>query len=252
MSAMNRLNDSRRRGGFTMVELVIAVIIIAILVAITVPILQERANQAKLTAAKSDLENLANAEERAALDTGYMYRLFVLDDVGVDPANDNFNDPDAFSEEMGRDYPYDVNQSNFFINPRTGRFVENAITIFDRLDPSNAETDYVPSLLNVESGVWNGPYVNWSRDNEPAGPDDIPNDPWGNNYVLFTQAGIIWEDPENPPNNSRLRTAPTLGGLTYEFRLFDRPTALSMGPDGLPGGEGDRRFGFGDDLIRQW
>ena len=42
----------------------------------------------RITAAISDLEHIANAEERVVIDTAYVVRLFVLDDVQAaeDPA----------------------------------------------------------------------------------------------------------------------------------------------------------------------
>jgi len=248
--------------GFTMVELVIAVIIIAILVAITVPILQERAAQAKLAAARADLENIAAAMERAALDTGYMFRLFVLDDIPG--PGDGVADPrvgqDAFGEEIPRTVLQDVSASNFFIDVKTGEFVDDANLADNLFERMSAETAYDVAV----STVWNGPYITWNRDTEvdvaTLKGDDIPNDPWGNNYVLFTKAGVIWEpapdasgNPGTPaPSNTTLDQPVQVGAVSYPVRRFDRPTVLSMGPDGLPGGDAQRVLGEGDDLYRHW
>lgn len=83
-------NIQSNRSGFTLIELLIAVIIISILVTIIVPVISNRAADARLAAAKSDLEAIANAQSQVALDTGYLTRLHVLDDsgdpVGTDPA----------------------------------------------------------------------------------------------------------------------------------------------------------------------
>jgi len=261
--------QARSDNAFTMVELVIAVIIIAILVAITVPILQERAAQAKMSAARADMENIAAAQERAILDTGYMYRLFVLDDIPGTEAAKAINDPrvgqDAFGNEVPRDQVQTVNMDNFFIDPRTGEFIDDvnaADILFERIA---AETAYDIGL----GGSWNGPYVTWQRDTErPTDTtitlrgDDIPNDPWGNNYILFTRYGVVWEPlpaatdlttpGTPPPANDNMQSPVNLGDASYNFKRFDRPTILSMGPDGLPGGSADRTFGMGDDLVRQF
>lgn len=251
----------RSEAGFTMIELVIAVIIIAILVAILIPILQERAAQAKYTAAKADLEIIAAAQERAAIDTGYMYRLFMLDDTGGvgDGANDPRTGIDALADEEGRTDIQTVNADNFFIDPVTGSFIDGVLagTILDRL-----ETEYASERLDITAGKWNGPYMNWSRDGDILSPtdplkgDDIPNDPWGNNYILITQRGVVFEDnqqPASPPTNATMDVNTiTLNGVQYPVRNFDRPTVVSMGPDGLPGGTGNRVLGEADDLIRQW
>ena len=66
--------------GFSIIELLIAIIIIGILVAVIVPRLATRSELARQRAAKSDLEHIRNAEEHAGIDTGYYYRLYVLDD----------------------------------------------------------------------------------------------------------------------------------------------------------------------------
>ncbi len=61
-------------------ELAVVVLIIGILVTIMVPVLTHRSAEAKVAVAKMDLQQLGDAEERANTDTGYMYRLDVLND----------------------------------------------------------------------------------------------------------------------------------------------------------------------------
>jgi prepilin-type N-terminal cleavage/methylation domain-containing protein len=60
----------KRRPGFTLIELLIVVVIIGILAAIAIPKFQSTKGKANAAALKSDLHNLATAEEAYMFDTG--------------------------------------------------------------------------------------------------------------------------------------------------------------------------------------
>jgi len=235
----------KTKGGFTIIELIISVIIIGILVAIIIPVYVTRADEARLSAAQQDLDALQNAQQHAAIDTGYFYRLYVLDDTrggdGVAPSNLANDRVDGIRDEALRT---DVtNPKLLFIDTKTGLFLSGGNAIFDRM------------AQNETSFNWNGPYVNIPRKsglkypvaNVPAG---TPLDPWGNPYLFFTKEGLV-----NDRDGVISTTYIGLDGNSYNTVRFDRPTILSLGPNGVPGngaGSSEPLFGQGDDLYRQF
>ncbi|MCL5270367.1 MAG: prepilin-type N-terminal cleavage/methylation domain-containing protein [bacterium] len=271
----------RRQDAFTIVELIVAMAIISILTLILVPALNTRSKEAKISAAEADLQALTDAEERAAIQTNYMFRVYALNDTrggdGTTPAalvNDNNgtirDEIDGIRDNSITGNNMYQNPMWLFINPSTQDFAPDQTTIFDRLtagtnvDKAGGEGE---KLFN-----WNGPYVNWKRDNNR---NDWPDDPWGNDYLLFTRRGVIYPPNRVYQNGSwnvdtdisyefqmtgpQVTVATTGGGTTTKSfpaqGIFDRPTFLSLGPNGLPGNgtdDADDGYGRGDDLIRSF
>jgi len=118
MTAMQRLPAR----GFTLIEILVVVVIIGIIGAIVVPNLLGRPDQARLTAAESDLRNLANALDLYRLDN-FQYP---STDQGLEalverpsgfPEPQNYN-PDGYirnlpTDPWGSPYVYERDGSNF-------------------------------------------------------------------------------------------------------------------------------------------
>jgi prepilin-type N-terminal cleavage/methylation domain-containing protein len=225
----------QRSSGFSIIELLVALIIIGLLIAVIVPILSMRTKEAQERAAMSDMQHIADAQERAAIDTGYFYRLYILDDewagdgIGLGDPNDVM---DGLLDEA--DNTIYQNPKRIFIDPQTGLFLVNAVTFFDNNILAANETAY----------GWHGRYITWQRDTDSS---DIGDDPWGNDYLFFTKAGVV-QEPEGDIRS--VYTSPD--GQSYDAKVFDRPTVLSLGPDGAPGSGSGTDFGEGDDLKRQF
>jgi prepilin-type N-terminal cleavage/methylation domain-containing protein len=246
----NLTNNAR---GFTILELLISVIIISVLVAIIITVYSNRAAEARIAATQADLDALRTAQEHAAIDTGYFYRLYVLDNVvgGDGVAPNQANDiTDGVRDEQFRTDAF--NPTNLFIDTVSGQIINNP-SIYQRL------------IANETSFNWNGPYVNIARKagdtppkiQFPSGPDKPPAgspvDPYNNVYLFFTKEGLVKE-----PDGVIATTFTAADGQTYNAVVFDRPTILSLGLNGLPGdGSGPTnlnggQFGQGDDMFRQF
>ncbi|MGF1573967.1 MAG: prepilin-type N-terminal cleavage/methylation domain-containing protein [Sumerlaeia bacterium] len=254
---MNRLITlSTRKRGFSILELLIAVIIIGILAAILIPLIASRTQAARIASAESDLDRIGSALDQFAIDTGYYPRLFLLNDVpgparGVIKSNPDGQIYDSTQSLLTAGYYFENIDNNLFISTTgdtSGEFVGNPTNsiLIDRL------------ILNETEFNYNGPYINWQKDFNAypawgtAAPDGLPDDPWGNNYLLFTREGLVLE-PEGiivGSANFPLSNNNSTGGTNC--LVFDRTTILSLGPDGSPGSGGTTPLGTGDDIFRQY
>lgn len=226
--------------GFTILEVVVAMIIISILTLIMMPTVTNRSNQARVTAAERDMQALAEAESRASIDMGYYVAPWRLNNViGGGEQGTQGTPPGGHA-----------NPNSMFIDIVT-------------LDiPGNVSQLYTNFTNDETSFGWRGPYVNFRRDDND---NNWPDDPWGNDYILFTKAGGLFPPNADVNDGEFVGTGPnfipTGGGAAVNVSglgaVFDRPTWISMGPNGLPGtGEGAATvptdgafYGNGDDIA---
>ena len=68
---MKRTNQLRRRQAFTLVEMLLVLVILAVLAAIVIPKFAGRSQQAKETAAKAQINSLELALDSFEVDTGF-------------------------------------------------------------------------------------------------------------------------------------------------------------------------------------
>lgn len=262
-----------RRRAFSIVELLVAVIIITVLATMAIPIVQNRVDQARLTRAQHEMDALADAENRVEADTGYYVRLFMLNDLNVEVA-----DRDGVATDRPPD-PNDVVDGVMdYANPGGFHPLTDRLFIIANSDDNSqvgrlVDTTLGASLLqrlvnDAEAFGWTGTYINWQTDENVynniapanvASPDGIPDDPWGNNYMLITTWGLIpdgdpgWTaGPNGPVTSFALPIGSTSATVVNNLdEVVDRVAIVSLGPNGVPGNGGATPvLGSGDDLIR--
>jgi type IV pilus assembly protein PilA len=90
MLARIRKSADEKDQGFTLIELLVVIIIIGILAAIAIPVFLNQRKKGWDAQAKSDLKNMATAEETYLTDTGiYTSQIADLSNVGFKQSADN-------------------------------------------------------------------------------------------------------------------------------------------------------------------
>lgn len=242
-------------------------VIIGILTATMTPVLTSRARRARVRATEQELAQLADAQERVAMDTGFFVRLYVLDDViGGDGISNS--DPENIVDGT-RD-----NDVSDTLNPHSQPqliFIDVDAPVNQAELAAGGNELYDIFITNETDFGWHGPYLNWKVDNNN---NDWPDDPYGSDYIFFTERGILspkyfdaaqglsFTLPRDFNDAAFEKEGPQFS-LTNSERapadVFDRPTILSLGPNGLPGDgsadfddNGPGNYGKGDDIFRHF
>ena|ERR1700677_1906415 len=113
MQTLHPLLKKRRAQGFTLVELLLVLVILATLAAIVIPKFAGRSEQAKLTSAKTQISSFETALDAFETDNGYFPKSGDLDALVNQPANaTNWHGPylksipvDPWNNPYTYDYP---------------------------------------------------------------------------------------------------------------------------------------------------
>ncbi len=202
---------SKNHSGFSLLEILIALVIVGILSVIAVNRYTSRTEEARISAAKAEEKALADAERQAEIDTGFFVTFRALDDepgLGSFTDNNNFTQFKIQSEPI----PYAIDTDGSFF---TG--------------------------TNFPFANWKGPYINYQSIYTTGNATGIsahgsPIDPWGNPYRLYTPLFL---------------TNPAPGDETsFTTAIFDRMAIVSYGKDGAAGSPPASNIpGSGDDII---
>ncbi|MCE5229131.1 prepilin-type N-terminal cleavage/methylation domain-containing protein [bacterium] len=264
-----RLNQLRRTAGVTMTELLVVVVVVSLLATIAVPVYTNQAAKARVATTTMEMKEIAEAEQRCAMEFGYYIRFYALNDGFTGDTIPNCSIDSKLGGVADNAYYHSDRPEQIYHRPP-----EIFLTTDHGLPPSDGKALFARLIQNETAFGWDGPYINWHRD---VNQNDWPDDPWGNDYMFFSFDGAIYPPPDktNPfeyfPDNDtspimasqgpEYQVSPASGiGTTvlrrfYTGRVFDRPTVLSLGPNGLPGNgtdAADDGYGKGDDIIYQF
>ncbi|MCX7918686.1 MAG: type II secretion system GspH family protein [bacterium] len=208
--------------GFTILEVLIAVIIVGVLVAVAVSRYTQRSDEAKYATARSEMMQLVKAEQAVELDTGYYVSLRVLNDVhSTIPSNNTMG---WIEYAIEYEYGYAIETSGAY-----------------SLTKTNANL----------AGEWQGPYIQfkqkgpksnllgvYTNDNTPEETMPlsetkygIPLDPWGSPYRLFGPDNVA-RDNRYPFNYGVKEVDPPLTGALDRFAIlsYGKNTTLDFNP----------------------
>lgn len=243
-----------RRRAFTMTELIVVLVILLLLTTMLTPVVLNRAQQARVTAAKEECKRLADAEEQCVALHGFIVPLQVLNDLPVE------RDVNGTRTNNLRG---DIGQENlsltFVIDPLSDLNLQalgNQLRLSDFPNSVQIVAGAEPAVGNRDLiNNWAGPFVNFKKFFVSPSANavsrirrDYPLDPWGRPYMLvcrrgpiggnggYTPTSINWamsNDPNQWDSDSSLDgSLPTSSDISNNaIWPIDRFAVMSFGPD---------------------
>jgi prepilin-type N-terminal cleavage/methylation domain-containing protein len=179
----NPPHSRRNRAGFTLVELLVVIGIIAILAALLLPVLSRATNSAKKTKARLEINDIAT--DIQGYDSAYgrfPVSAAAQNQAGINanaaPPNGDFTYGGTFQTPLGTPYQLQT----------PGLFLTNAEVIAILMDltnyPGGGPTVNTNHVKNPQQRAFLTPHMSSDTISPGVGTDLVYRDPWGNPYVI--------------------------------------------------------------------
>jgi prepilin-type N-terminal cleavage/methylation domain-containing protein len=202
-----------RKKGFTVVELLVVMVIIAFLAGLLLPAIRKSRSKALIDKAKSEMANLASVMTMVKMDTGYYVRLCDLDNTDTQQVMAYW---DGSKDSTDSETPL----ANLLTGGGTW---DGPYITYQPKAIYQAGNGSVPVCSGEASGSGSGwdNNGNGQLDNPP--PYGTPLDPWGHTYLVAYNSSekvmvIYSAGPNGKLETSATSTTPEKDDLLYKFR----------------------------------
>jgi len=226
----------------TLTELLLVLVIVSLLSTLAVPTVVRRQRNARISTARVDARNIAQAQETVGMLYSFYVPIQLLDNVPVTS--------DIEADDIGNE----LTQSLISLNEPVSGQIQRTIA-------QNSTNGLVSLLFND----WEGPFIHYQRVFHLTNNRidittitlDHPLDPWQNPYLFYGPDGVVGSGAGSlatsdvaPLTTDYNGTNFSNGVLTNLDDRFDRFAIVSLGPDGIRNSTIlDANKPFGDDII---